>query len=137
MAITQTRLAAAKRATLTLSLAAALAALGAGKADAVSSAPHPNAHARTAADAAPALFDAFAGLRATAPPHKTSSNVITVTSCADDGSDGTLRKAIEGASDGDTIDMSGLNCSLITLQSGALISARSELDTHWSRASMR
>ncbi|MET0230333.1 MAG: choice-of-anchor Q domain-containing protein, partial [Rhodanobacteraceae bacterium] len=33
-----------------------------------------------------------------------------------------MRTAIDGASDGDTIDLSGLACSLITLQSGALVS---------------
>lgn len=52
-----------------------------------------------------------------------SGNLIPVTNCADDGSVGTLRKAIEAAADGDTIDMSDLQCSLITLQSGALVSA--------------
>jgi hypothetical protein len=45
---------------------------------------------------------------------------LPVTSCADDGSPGTLRKVIEGAADGDTVDMSALACSVITLQSGAL-----------------
>ena len=45
-----------------------------------------------------------------------------MTNCADDGSAGTLRKAIEGAADGDTIEMSALACATITLQSGALVS---------------
>ncbi|MET0230350.1 MAG: choice-of-anchor Q domain-containing protein [Rhodanobacteraceae bacterium] len=42
--------------------------------------------------------------------------------CEDDGSPGTLRAAIDGASDGDTIDLTGLSCSLITLQNGTLTS---------------
>lgn len=48
--------------------------------------------------------------------------IIPVTNCLDDGSDGSLRKAIASAGIGDTIDMSGLTCSLITLQSGQLVS---------------
>jgi hypothetical protein len=58
---------------------------------------------------------------------RTAGNNIAVTSCADDGSDGTLRKAIEGAIDGDTIDMTHLACSLITLQSGALVTTAANL----------
>jgi len=54
-------------------------------------------------------------------------HTIPVTNCLDDGSDGSLRKAIEGAGDGDTIDMSGLACSLITLQSGELQSSVASL----------
>lgn len=69
------------------------------------------ARRRPLAAAAAALFalatpEAFAGI---------------VTSCADDGSVGTLRSAIAGAASGDTIDLSGLNsCSLITLNPGEL-----------------
>ena len=51
-----------------------------------------------------------------------SGHVVAVSTCEDDGSPGTLRAAIDGASDGDTIDLSGLACSLITLHSGPLIS---------------
>ncbi|GAA0723256.1 choice-of-anchor Q domain-containing protein [Dokdonella soli] len=45
---------------------------------------------------------------------------IPVTSCADDGSFGTLRHAVVTAVSGDTVDMSTLACSTITLASGAI-----------------
>ncbi|MGH8174378.1 MAG: hypothetical protein ACREPX_14660 [Rhodanobacteraceae bacterium] len=73
------------------------------------------------------LCAALTAAAGAAPPrsknlHQTG-NLVPVTTCADDGSAGTLRKAIEGAADGDTIDMSELQCSLITLQSGALVTS--------------
>jgi hypothetical protein len=43
-----------------------------------------------------------------------------VTSCADDGSSGTLRSVIAAAASGDTIDMSGLNSCIISLSLGEL-----------------
>ncbi len=45
---------------------------------------------------------------------------LPVTSCADDGSPGTLRSVAAQALDGDTIDMSGLTCSTITLTQGPI-----------------
>jgi len=45
---------------------------------------------------------------------------IPVTSCADDGGFGTLRHAVLIASGNDTVDMSTLSCSTITLTSGAI-----------------
>jgi len=65
---------------------------------------------------------AIASLDVASVSHSASGNRIDVANCEDDGSAGTLRAAIEGASDGDTIDLSGLACSLITLQSGSLVS---------------
>jgi hypothetical protein len=44
----------------------------------------------------------------------------TVTSCADDGSPGTLRAVLGEAGEDDTIDMSALTCSRITLTGGSL-----------------
>jgi hypothetical protein len=44
----------------------------------------------------------------------------TVTSCADDGSPGTLRYAVLTADEGGSVDAAGLQCSVITLQSGAI-----------------
>ena len=116
---TSTRLAAARRTTLTTCLCAALAAgTGIGHADAVSGVTGNPSATRHAS------FSLFSNLskRSGAREHVVSGNLIPVTKCEDDGTDGTLRKAIEGAADGDTIDMSGLSCSLITLQSGALVS---------------
>jgi hypothetical protein len=46
--------------------------------------------------------------------------LLPVTSCADDGGTGTLRHVALTASTGDTIDLSGLTCSTITLESGAV-----------------
>jgi hypothetical protein len=118
------RLATARRTTLTLSLCAALAAGAAMRpADALSGSRVANASPQPSHGALPAPFVAMLAARTpSGSAHSAASpgSVIPVTSCADDGSNGTLRKAIEGASDGDTIDMSGLACSLITLQSGAL-----------------
>ncbi len=44
-----------------------------------------------------------------------------VTSCADDGTAGTLRYVIEHAGDGDTADLGSLSCSAITLASGEIL----------------
>lgn len=46
--------------------------------------------------------------------------VLPVTSCADDGSPGTLREVVAGAASGDTVDLTQLKCSTITLLSGQL-----------------
>jgi hypothetical protein len=57
------------------------------------------------------------------PVPKTATSpaaLLPVTSCADDGSAGTLRTVAEGAGDGDTIDLSALTCSTITLTQGAI-----------------
>src|SRR5678815_4033512 len=48
------------------------------------------------------------------------ASLLPVTSCADDGSAGTLRMVVEAAGEGDTIDLSGLTCSTITLEQGAI-----------------
>lgn len=45
---------------------------------------------------------------------------LPVTSCADDGSAGTLRQVIAGAGNGDTVDLTTLACSTITLAGGAI-----------------
>lgn len=45
---------------------------------------------------------------------------VLVTSCDDDGSAGTLRAVVESAVDGDTVDLSALTCSQITLTSGEI-----------------
>lgn len=67
-----------------------------------------------------ALFQTLhaAHVRAPVPGHVPV--VITVTSCADDATDGTLRSAIAASQDGDTVDMSALTCSSITLAQGAI-----------------
>jgi hypothetical protein len=49
--------------------------------------------------------------------------VQTVGSCGDGTERGTLRSALIAAADGDTVDMSALSCSTITLQQGQLKAA--------------
>ena len=49
-----------------------------------------------------------------------SPSVLPVTSCADDGSPGTLRAVAALAHDGDTIDLTQLTCSTITLEHGPI-----------------
>lgn len=44
----------------------------------------------------------------------------TVTTCADDGSAGSLRAVVDSAASGDVIDLSALQCSRITLANGAV-----------------
>jgi hypothetical protein len=52
------------------------------------------------------------------PMHPATSQLVT--SCADDGSLGTLRSTVTAANSGDIVDLRGLNCSRITLQTGAI-----------------
>lgn len=66
---------------------------------------------------------AHAARGAGAPAHVSrlrGGTVVPVTSCADDGSAGTLRAALLAAGEGDTIDLSALTCSTITLTQGTL-----------------
>jgi hypothetical protein len=51
---------------------------------------------------------------------------IPVTNCNDSGA-GSLRDAVNSAVDGDTIDMTGLTCSAITLTSGAISTGAASL----------
>ena len=66
-----------------------------------------------------------AALFALAVPQAFAS--VIVTSCADDGSSGTLRDAVAHAASGDTVDMTGLQCSSITLSLGELAVTQSSL----------
>ena len=53
-------------------------------------------------------------------PHEAHAGVLPVTSCADDGSPGTLRSVVASAHDDDTIDLTQLTCSTITLRLGGI-----------------
>ncbi|HVV97218.1 MAG TPA: hypothetical protein VHC92_08775 [Rhodanobacteraceae bacterium] len=56
-------------------------------------------------------------------PHALSvkpNSTLPVTSCADDGSAGTLRSVVASAVSGDTVDLSQLDCSTITLEGGQI-----------------
>jgi len=70
---------------------------------------------------AAAVCAAMSGFSAAFGAHAASGNLLDVASCADDGSPDTLRAAIEGASDGDTIDLRNLSCSLIALSAPLLV----------------
>jgi hypothetical protein len=61
-------------------------------------------------------------------PHDVAPSApsIAVTNCADDG-DGSLRQAIANAPDGGTIDLTALDCSTITLTTGYIAVAQSDL----------
>lgn len=52
-------------------------------------------------------------------PHA-RGNTLPVTSCADDGSAGTLRAVIAAAAEGDVVDLSALDCGTITLTQGII-----------------
>lgn len=67
-----------------------------------------------------ALRAAHSPAHATRTPVQASGNVLVVTSCADDGGAGTLRSIIASAGEGDTVDLSELTCSTITLTDGAI-----------------
>ena len=107
-----------------LPLAAALALSGV-CADAVVAAPlfapipaawRPGDHRAVAA-----LFerlDAKAATRPAQPQHVAAT--LLVSTCADNGSIGSLRAVVAAAGEGDTIDLSGLHCSTITLSQGAI-----------------
>jgi hypothetical protein len=70
--------------------------------------------------------------------HKTttrrSASALVVTSCADDGSPGTLRSVVSGAGDGDVVDLSGLSCGPIVLTNGAIPSYADTLTVQGSDA---
>jgi hypothetical protein len=63
------------------------------------------------------LFPALPAARRGAPASPAA--VWPVTNCADDGP-GSLRAAVAGAADGDSIDLTALSCATITLQTGAI-----------------
>ena len=76
--------------------------------------------------------------RAMDAKHKTTNrlaaNPLPVTSCADDGSAGTLRSVVSGAGDSDVVDLSGLPCSPIILTNGAILSYADSLTIEGSSA---
>ncbi len=51
---------------------------------------------------------------------KRPASILSVDTCADDGSPGSLRKQIQVASDKDIINLANLPCSRITLEQGAI-----------------
>ena len=64
------------------------------------------------------LHAKFGSAKAKSPQQPNATTAVT--SCLDDGSAGTLRSVIAAANSGDTIDLSGLACSTITLATGAI-----------------
>lgn len=80
---------------------------------------------RFRSDPAQRLFPALPGPR-TAPPAAAPAATWPVANCDDDGP-GSLRAAVAGATSGDTIDLSTLTCSTITLGTGAIAIAMDSL----------
>jgi len=88
--------------------------------------PHANVRANFDHQALNAHLRAKFGAHKTAVPNRPAATAA-VTSCADDGSAGTLRYAVANAGSGDTIDLSGLACSTITLATGAIVTGLDDL----------
>lgn len=65
-----------------------------------------------------AQLDAHAAARPAMLAHVAAT--LPVTSCGDNGGAGTLRAVIAAAGEGDTVDLSALTCSAITLAQGAI-----------------
>jgi hypothetical protein len=77
-----------------------------------------------------AITTGFAAPVRDVPVHRSpmpSAATLPVTSCADDGSAGTLRSVVAGAASGDTVDLSQLSCSTITLTQGEITVAQDDL----------
>ena len=75
------------------------------------------------------------GSAAAGPIQPNDATTYEVTSCADDGSAGTLRYVIDHAvGDNDTADLSSLTCSAITLASGQIVISQSNFTLQSSHA---
>ena len=103
-----------RRAPLAAALLAGLFALGEASAAA---APADASWLRLRADPARRIFPDLPASRSTTP--RVPAATWPVTNCADDGA-GSLRAAVAGAADGDTIDLGALTCGTITLTTGAI-----------------
>lgn len=73
------------------------------------------------------LFSAPRAPRAARHPAPAGGTTRPVTHCADDGSPGSLRAVVASAGDGDTIDLSALTCSTITLAGGEIVATAGNL----------
>ena len=112
-----------------LPLAAALALIcAAGAADANANSPGRNFSVAMPAQWQPGDHSGAAALfgslntvaRARQPAAPAAPTTLTVSGCGDDNSAHTLRAAVAAAGEGDTLDLSGLACSVITLTQGAI-----------------
>lgn len=75
------------------------------------------------------VCDTLAAAAVRLPVHRSPTGAATrsVTSCADDGSAGTLRSVVASAASGDIVDLSQLTCSTITLTQGEIAIAQDAL----------
>ena len=76
---------------------------------------------------APLMTPRFAAPPPSHTPHV--PNVVTVSNC-DDSGPGSLREASGIAADGDTIDLSQLSCSTISLTTGAILLGQHDITVH-------
>ena len=97
------------------------AAAGSSPLPAASAASSPRYALRQQARAHAATRSASSSHAPSAPPRVGS--VLPVTSCLDDADPGTLRNVLASAAEGDTVDLTALTCSTITLTQGALDSS--------------
>jgi hypothetical protein len=72
------------------------------------------------------LAACFAAIFALSAP-AAIANTIVVTDCNDNGGGGSLRAAVASAASGDTIDMTALTCSTISLTNGAIAISQNNL----------
>ncbi len=101
--------------------AATLAALATASVQALAASPVDTSWIRLRGDAARRIFPTLPAPREAAPHAGASRPLAThpVANCNDDGP-GSLRDAVAAAASGDTIDLSALHCSSITLTTGAI-----------------
>jgi hypothetical protein len=108
-------------------LVAALAIAGMARAEPLA-APVPSGWKPGDGRAVAALFAALEArslARSAGPAHVATT--LSVTSCADDGSSGTLRSVVTLAGEGDTVDASALTCGAIALTQGAILVYQDDL----------
>ena len=82
--------------------------------------PHASTRGRCFPPRSPLAAWLGAALAACAVPLVAQAATLPVTSCADDGSPGTLRSGVNAAANGDVVDLTQLACSKITLTQGPI-----------------
>lgn len=101
--------------------AALLCALAAASAGVAAATVQPDASwIRVRTEASRRIFPALPAARKTAPAAPGAAHATAVIGNCNDAGAGSLREAVAAAADGDTIDLTQLQCSTITLTTGAI-----------------